>query len=229
MEIPKKWRLFIGDDLCEQILSDILPLVSSEYASNRCFPPKERIFYALEKTLPENIKVVIVGQDPYHGAGQANGLAFSVSSGNKIPPSLLNIFKEIQNEFLFSIPKSGDLTSWAEQGVLLLNNTLTVREGMPNSHAFINWYRFTDLLIQSISQKKNNVVFVLWGNLAGQKAALIDQTKHLVLQSQHPSPLSAYRGFFGNNHFKTINDYLLAHQSEPINWNLSNQLDITFD
>ncbi len=229
MEIPKEWRLFIGQNLCDQMMAEILPMVISEYSSNTCFPPIERIFYALEKTHPENVKVVIVGQDPYHGYGEANGLAFSVSPGIKIPPSLLNIFKEINNEYHFSVPKSGDLTNWAEQGVLLLNNTLTVREGSPNSHAYMNWSRLTDSVIQSISNHKNNVVFVLWGSLAGQKAALIDQTRHLVLQSQHPSPLSAYRGFFGNNHFKKINEYLLSQQSEPINWNLSNQLDITFD
>ena len=162
--------------------------------------------------------MVIIGQDPYHGDGQANGLAFSVAPGVAIPPSLLNMFKEIRDDIGTPVPSSGDLTRWAEQGVLLLNNSLTVRAHMPASHANIGWNTVTDAAIKALNDGRDNLVFLLWGSHARRKAELIDRSRHLVLEAPHPSPLSASRGFFGCKHFSLANDYLAAHGSEPIKW-----------
>ena len=191
--------------------------VKQEYASGKCFPPKNQIFRALELTDFEDIKVVIIGQDPYHGDFQANGLCFSVSDAVKAPPSLKNIFKELEDDL--GIKKTtNELDSWAKQGVLLLNATLTVRAHEPNSHKDLGWEKFTDFIIKEISEKKENVVFVLWGAFAQKKASLIDETKHFIIQSAHPSPFSVYRGFYGSRPFSKINDYLKLKGKKPIDW-----------
>ena len=191
--------------------------VKQEYASGKCFPPKNQIFRALELTDFEDIKVVIIGQDPYHGDFQANGLCFSVSDAVKAPPSLKNIFKELEDDL--GIEKTtNELDSWAKQGVLLLNATLTVKAHSPNSHKDLGWEKFTDFIIKEISEKKENVVFVLWGAFAQKKEELIDSSKHFILKSAHPSPFSVYRGFFGSRPFSKINDFLVSKNLKTINW-----------
>lgn len=191
--------------------------VKQEYASGKCFPPKNQIFRALELTDFEDIKVVIIGQDPYHGDFQANGLCFSVSDAVKAPPSLKNIFKELEDDL--GIEKTtNELDSWAKQGVLLLNATLTVKAHSPNSHKDLGWEKFTDFIIKEISEKKENVVFVLWGAFAQKKEELIDTSKHFILKSAHPSPFSVYRGFFGSRPFSKINDFLVSKNLKTINW-----------
>jgi uracil-DNA glycosylase len=182
------------------------------------YPTEENIFAALNLCPLGKVKVVILGQDPYHGPDQAHGLAFSVPDDIAIPPSLQNIYKEIATDIGIPIPLSGNLTKWAEQGVLLLNSTLTVAAGKPLSHAKYGWEQFTDAVITLVSEKHDNVVFLLWGSFAVSKRPLIDEGKHLVLTAPHPSPLSAYRGFFGCRHFSQCNDYLLAHHKQPIRW-----------
>ena len=191
--------------------------VKQEYASGKCFPPKNQIFQALELTDFEDINVVIIGQDPYHGDFQANGLCFSVSDAVKAPPSLKNIFKELEDDL--GIKKTtNELDSWAKQGVLLLNATLTVKAHSPNSHKDLGWEKFTDFIIKQISEKKENVVFVLWGAFAQKKEELIDSSKHFILKSAHPSPFSVYRGFFGSRPFSKINDFLVSKNLKTINW-----------
>ena len=191
--------------------------VKSEYSTSPCFPPKKQIFRALELTPFDEVKVVIIGQDPYHNDFQANGLCFSVSEKVAAPPSLKNIFAELKNDLNIDRSKK-ELDDWAEQGVLLLNATLTVRAHLANSHKDLGWEKFTDFIIKEISDRKENVVFVLWGGFAQKKISLIDEKKHLVLQSVHPSPLSVYRGFFGSRPFSKINDYLKSKNIEPISW-----------
>ncbi len=191
--------------------------VKQEYASGKCFPPKNQIFRALELTDFEDIKVVIIGQDPYHGDFQANGLCFSFSDAVKAPPSLKNIFKELEDDL--GIEKTtNELDSWAKQGVLLLNATLTVKAHSPNSHKDLGWEKFTDFIIKEISEKKENVVFVLWGAFAQKKEELIDSSKHFILKSAHPSPFSVYRGFFGSRPFSKINDFLVSKNLNKIEW-----------
>jgi len=184
------------------------------------FPPKEDMFRAFIETPFENVKAVILGQDPYHGRGQAHGLAFSVRKGVPIPPSLQNIFLELQNDLGIEPPHHGDLTQWANRGVLLLNTVLTVREGQANSHRGKGWELFTDEVIRTISREKSGVVFILWGRPAGEKRNLIDNSKHLILQAPHPSPLSAFRGFFGSAPFSKTNRYLESVGKTPINWKM---------
>lgn len=184
------------------------------------YPPGSLIFNAFDTTPIDKVKVVILGQDPYHGAGQAHGLCFSVQNGVKPPPSLLNIFKELQDDLGISIPTHGNLTKWAEQGVFLLNASLTVRSGEPMSHSKIGWATFTDAVIKKISDVKENVVFLLWGKFAQEKRVLIDGSKHCILRSVHPSPLSAYGGFFGCKHFSKTNEYLASKGIDPIDWSL---------
>ena len=191
--------------------------VENEYASGECFPPKEQIFRAFELTPFENIKVVIIGQDPYHNDFQANGLCFSVSENVKAPPSLKNIFTELNNDLGIQRTKT-ELNDWAEQGVLLLNTTLSVRAHSPNSHKDLGWEKFTDFIIKEISDKKQNVVFVLWGAFAQKKEELIDSSKHFILKSAHPSPFSVYRGFYGSKPFSKINEYLESKNLKPISW-----------
>lgn len=191
--------------------------VKEEYQTTKCFPPKNQIFRAIELTPFEEVKVVIIGQDPYHNDNQANGLCFSVSDKVTAPPSLKNIFKELEDDL--GIKKtSNELEMWAKQGVLLLNATLTVRAHEANSHKDLGWEKFTDFIIKEISDKKENVVFVLWGNFAEKKAGLIDTNKHFIIQSVHPSPLSARKGFFGSRPFSKINQFLEEKGKEPINW-----------
>ena len=191
--------------------------VKEEYQTTKCFPPKNQIFRAIELTPFEEVKVVIIGQDPYHNDNQANGLCFSVSDKVKAPPSLKNIFKELEDDL--GIKKtSNELEMWAKQGVLLLNATLTVRAHEANSHKDLGWEQFTDFIIKEISDKKENVVFVLWGAFAQKKAGLIDTSKHFIIQSAHPSPFSVHKGFFGSRPFSKINQFLEEKGKEPINW-----------
>lgn len=192
--------------------------VRREYANELIFPPAGKIFAALDSCPFDRVKVVIIGQDPYHGVGQANGLAFSVAPGVAIPPSLQNIFKEVSADMGVPMPVDGDLTRWAEQGVLLLNSSLTVKAGKPASHAGMGWEVMTDAAIKALSDGRENLVFLLWGVHAGKKSGLIDPSKHLILKAPHPSPLSAHRGFFGCRHFSRTNAYLQVHNISPIVW-----------
>ena len=191
--------------------------VKQEYAVTKCFPPKNMIFRALELTPFDSVQVVIIGQDPYHNDFQANGLCFSVSDQVTAPPSLKNIFKELEEDLGIS-KTTNELDSWAEQGILMLNATLTVRAHQPNSHKDLGWDKFTDFIIQQVSEKKENVVFVLWGAFAQKKLNLIDEKKHFVIQSAHPSPFSVHRGFFGSRPFSKINDFLVSKGKSPIRW-----------
>ena len=192
--------------------------VKSEYSQYQIFPPGKLIFNAFNLCPFDKVKVVIIGQDPYHGPGQAHGLCFSVNDGVPFPPSLVNIFKEIKADIGTDAPATGNLTRWAEQGVLLLNATLTVRAHQAGSHQNRGWETFTDAAIRALAEEKENLVFILWGSYAQKKGAFIDRNKHLVLTSAHPSPLSAYNGFFGNKHFSRTNDYLKAHGETEIAW-----------
>lgn len=196
--------------------------VYGEYEKNIIFPPKKNIYESLKQTPYDKVKVVILGQDPYHGVGEAHGMAFSVCPGIKIPPSLQNIFKELQSEYNCYIPNNGYLMKWAKQGVLLLNSVLTVKKDTPASHRNKGWEIFTDRVIEEIDKKDEPVVFMLWGGFARQKKKLLKNPKHLILESAHPSPLSAYNGFFGNNHFKLTNEYLIKNGLDPIDWQIEN-------
>jgi uracil-DNA glycosylase len=191
--------------------------VEKEYEAEKCFPPKEQIFRALELTPFDKVKVVIIGQDPYHNDDQANGLCFSVSENVKTPPSLKNIFTELKEDLGIERTQN-ELDDWAEQGVLLLNATLTVKAHEPNSHKDLGWGKFTDFIIEEISSKKENVVFVLWGAFAQKKVSLIDETKHFIVKSAHPSPFSVYRGYYGSKPFSKINDYLKSKNKQTIAW-----------
>ena len=201
----------------------IREFLKAEYFSRRIFPPMHDIFNALKYTPFSNTKVVILGQDPYHELGQAHGLSFSVKKGVKIPPSLVNIYKELHDDIGMVIPNHGELTSWATQGVLLLNATLTVREGQANSHQKIGWATFTDNVIKQLNESQRPIVFLLWGGNARSKKAYITNKHHLVLETVHPSPLSAYGGFFGCKHFSRANEFLKSTGQEPINWNSVNE------
>lgn len=212
------WKQILENEFNKEYFINLTNFIRSEYGTKKIFPPARLIFNAFDTTPFAEVKVVILGQDPYHGDGQANGLAFSVNEGVKTPPSLVNIYKEIDAEFSIRSPKSGDLTRWAKQGVLLLNATLTVEAHVAGSHQKKGWETFTDEAIKQLAEKRSNIVFLLWGNYAQQKSTLIDETKHLVLKSVHPSPLSAHRGFFGCNHFKLANEYLIKTGQTPINW-----------
>ena len=219
VRINQGWKKELDQEFEKDYFKDLAKYVKNEYSENKCFPPAEEIFAAFEHSDFEDTKVVILGQDPYHGIGQANGLCFSVSDGITFPPSLKNIFKEIEDDLNKQVPETGNLQRWADQGVLLLNATLSVRAHEAGSHQKKGWERFTDKVIQTISEKKENVVFLLWGGYAKKKAKLIDDSKHLILTSGHPSPLSANRGYwFGNKHFSKANDYLGVHGKTKIEW-----------
>lgn len=218
VRINKDWQTLLQAEFDKPYFADLVSFVHSEYATHRIYPPGKLIFNAFDACPPGKLKVVILGQDPYHGEGQAHGLCFSVNDGVPLPPSLVNIYKEISEEYGKPAPASGNLLRWANQGVLLLNATLTVRANIAGSHQGRGWETFTDAVIKSISDNKENVVFLLWGAYAGHKAELIDAAKHCVLKSAHPSPLSAYRGFFGNGHFRKANDYLVSTGQTPIDW-----------
>lgn len=218
VKIESGWKSQLKDEFEKPYFSDLSEFVRTEYKTQRIFPPGKLIFNAFDQCPFENLKVVIIGQDPYHGPGQAHGLCFSVNEGVPFPPSLRNIFKELKEDVGKDIPPSGDLTKWANQGVLLLNATLTVRAHQAGSHQKKGWEEFTDAAIEIASQQKEHLVFLLWGNYAISKKRLIDESKHLVLTSVHPSPLSASRGFFGNRHFSRTNDFLKKNGLNPIDW-----------
>lgn len=214
------------DELLKPVFDDdrykkIRDFLKQEYSQHVVYPDMYDLFNCFKYTPLNNIKAVILGQDPYHEPNQAHGLCFSVKKGVAIPPSLVNIYKEIESDLGIKEPACGELTKWAESGVLLLNTTLTVREHQANSHSKCGWAWFTDSVIKLISENTENVVFILWGGNARSKACLIDQSKHLILQCAHPSPLSAYNGFFGCKHFSKANEYLIKRGKQPINWNLN--------
>ena len=219
VKIEESWRQHIGNEFEKQYFIDLIKFVRYEYATTTCYPPGKLIFNAFNLCPFDKVKVVIIGQDPYHEPGQAHGLSFSVCDGVPFPPSLQNIFKEIEQDLGMPIPMTGNLTRWAEQGVLLLNATLTVRAHQAASHQRHGWEEFTDAAIKALNADRDNLVFILWGGYARSKAPLIDSSRHLILQSVHPSPLSANRGgWFGNHHFSRANAYLTEHGKEPINW-----------
>jgi uracil-DNA glycosylase len=214
------WQTVLADEVEKPYFLELMDIVDEEYENSVCFPPKELIFSAFDTCSFDDVKVVIIGQDPYHGDGEANGLSFSVNENVKIPPSLRNIFRELTLDFdSIFLPTSGNLESWANQGVLLLNASLTVRKDSPNSHKHLKWNLFTDAVIQKISDEKEHVVFMLWGGFAQKKGTKIDRKKHLVLESGHPSPMSANQGkWFGNKHFSQTNEYLKKNKLQTINW-----------
>jgi uracil-DNA glycosylase len=219
VDIHSSWKKDLNTEFEKHYFQDLLNFVKEEYLENTCFPEGTDIFEAFNRTPFDKVKVVILGQDPYHAPHQAHGLCFSVNEGVAIPRSLINIYKEIETDLGKPVPVSGNLEHWANQGVLLLNAVLTVRAAQAGSHKKKGWETFTDSVIAHISEKKENVVFLLWGDYAKKKGAKIDSSKHLVLTSGHPSPLSANRGYwFGNKHFSKTNDYLIKHGKEPINW-----------
>ncbi|HSP12309.1 MAG TPA: uracil-DNA glycosylase [Salegentibacter sp.] len=218
-DLPPDWKKELQEEIEKDYFQELLKFVEQEYADNICYPPADLVFNAFRHSSFENTKVVILGQDPYPNPGQAHGLCFSVNDGVKFPPSLKNIFREIESDLKKPIPFSGNLERWADQGVLLLNATLSVRANITGSHQKKGWEKYTDRVISVISEKKENVVFLLWGGFAQKKIKLIDQSKHLVLTSGHPSPLSANRGYwFGNGHFSKTNEYLIQKGKKPIDW-----------
>lgn len=219
VDIHPSWKKELNAEFDKPYFQDLLHFVKEEYLQSTCFPEGTSIFEAFNRTPFDKVKVVILGQDPYHAPNQAHGLCFSVNEGVAIPPSLKNIFKEIKNDLGKPVPVTGNLEHWADQGVLLLNAVLTVRASEAGSHKKKGWETFTDSVIKRISEKKENVVFLLWGDYAKKKAAKIDTSKHLILTSGHPSPLSANRGYwFENKHFSKTNDYLIKHGKQPIKW-----------
>ncbi len=218
VKIAPEWKTLLSEELSKPYFESLSSKVREEYLKGPVFPHPSKVFRAFELVKPSDVRVVILGQDPYHTPGVADGLAFSSIQGNPIPPSLQNIFKEVESEFGAPCEKSPDLTRWAKQGVLLLNASLSVRSGEANSHVDFGWHVFTDAAISAISKKCTNAVFMLWGAFAQKKEEMIDWSKHLVLTSPHPSPLSAHRGFLGNNHFKLANEYLKGHGRGEINW-----------
>ncbi len=218
VRIEESWGRRLSPEFAKPYFAELAAFVRQEYGSGECYPPGRLIFNAFAQTPFEQVKVVILGQDPYHEPDQAMGLSFSVPDGVELPPSLKNIYTEIQSEFGRPAPQSGDLTRWAHQGVLLLNATLTVRRGQAGSHQRRGWEVFTDAAIRALATEREHLVFLLWGSYAGAKAQFIDAQRHLVLRSAHPSPLSAYRGFFNNHHFQLCNDYLIRCGQTPIEW-----------
>ena len=220
VKIEQSWKKKLGSELEKEYFQKLTTFIKSEHSTKLVYPPPANLFRAFELCPLNKTKVVIIGQDPYHGRGQANGLCFSVNDGIKHPPSLINIFKEIESDLGISMSNSGELSSWAKQGVLLLNATLSVLAGQAGSHQNKGWEEFSDTVIKTISEKKENVVFLLWGAYAGSKENLIDQSKHLILKAPHPSPLSSYRGFFGCKHFSKTNEYLKKHGQEEIDWKI---------
>lgn len=219
VKIEASWKQQLQGEFEKNYFTLLTDAVRKEYASGVCYPPGKLIFNAFNLCPFHQVKVVIIGQDPYHQPGQAHGLSFSVQDGVPFPPSLQNIFKEIQNDLGTPIPNSGNLTRWAQQGVLLLNATLTVRASQPNSHAQLGWQTFTDAAIKALATQRKHLVYMLWGGYARGKSYMIDKTENLVLESVHPSPLSANRGgWFGNHHFSQCNQYLENHQITPIQW-----------
>lgn len=218
VNIESSWQEHLQTEFDKPYFENLITFVKQEYAQHTVYPPGKLIFNAFNLCPFNKVKVVLIGQDPYHEPGQAHGLCFSVNDGVQFPPSLRNIFQEIQTDIGTPVPQSGNLTRWAEQGVLLLNATLTVREHAAGSHQKHGWEEFTDSVIRILSEEREGIVFILWGSYAQSKAQLIDSSKHFILKSAHPSPLSAYRGFFGNHHFSLANMYLQKRGESPINW-----------
>ena len=218
VQIEESWKEALIPEFSKDYFIRLTDFVRKEYHETTVYPPGKLIFNAFNLCPFDKVKVVIIGQDPYHGPGQAHGLCFSVNDGIQPPPSLVNIFKEINSDLGKPIPQSGNLTRWAEQGVLLLNATLTVRAHQAGSHQKRGWEEFTDAVIRKLAEEKSNLVFILWGSYAQKKGAFIDRNKHLVLTSVHPSPLSAYNGFFGNHHFSLANEYLVKNGKTAIDW-----------
>lgn len=216
--INESWKTRLGPEFDKPYFHQLVDFVKSEYAQHKVYPPGRQIFSAFDHCSFDEARVVIIGQDPYHGVGQANGLCFSVSDGIRTPPSLVNIFKEIADDLGKPIPGSGNLERWANQGVLLLNATLTVRASSPGSHQNKGWEEFTDAVIRLLNEGKENLVFMLWGSYAQKKGSIIDRNKHLVLGSAHPSPFAAHRGFFGNKHFSKCNTYLQQQGLPIVDW-----------
>lgn len=220
VRIETGWKEALAPEFDKPYFINLTEMVRREYSNPHVhiYPPASRIFSAFDTTPFNKVRVVIIGQDPYHGPNQANGLCFSVNKGVETPPSLRNIFKEIEDDLGVSSPADGDLSRWANQGVFLLNATLTVRAGSPKSHAGYGWETFTDAAVRALAEKREHLVFMLWGSDAIRKGAFIDRNRHLVLTAPHPSPLSAYRGFFGCKHFSIANEYLKTHGYTPIDW-----------
>lgn len=224
--IGNDWDSILNEEFEKEYFKDIMEFIDEEYSSKTVYPPKEEIFNAFKFTPASKVKVVILGQDPYHEEGQAHGLAFSTPEGRPIPRSLKNIFKEIEDEYNYPIPDSGCLEKWAKQGVFLLNTVLTVREGEANSHSDCGWQTFTDNVIKALNEQPQPIVFLLWGKQAEKKMELLENPNHLVLVTSHPSPFSARRGFFGCNHFRLANEYLRKNDIEEIDWKLSTTAQI---
>ena len=220
VQIEQSWKQHLAPEFEKPYFVKLTKFVRQEYRTTTCYPPGKLIFNAFNLCPYDKAKVVIIGQDPYHGPGQAHGLCFSVNDGVPFPPSLQNIFKEIQTDLGTPVPQSGNLTRWAEQGVLLLNATLTVRAHQAGSHQRQGWEEFTDAAIMALNSQDRPIVFILWGAPAQRKARMLNNPKHLILKAPHPSPLSAYRGFFGSKPFSQTNDYLRAHGIEPIDWQI---------
>lgn len=219
LKIAKSWDAHVGSEIAQPYMGKLTAFLKERAAAGKViYPQNDEILSALDLTPFGDVRVVIIGQDPYHGPGQAQGLSFSVRRGVRIPPSLRNIYKEIEAEFGVKMPAHGDLTGWAQQGVLLLNATLTVEKASAGAHQKRGWEEFTDAIIRALNDHHEHVVFMLWGSYAQKKGAFIDRRKHLVLESVHPSPLSAHRGFLGNGHFAKANEYLAAHGRKPIAW-----------
>ena len=218
VRIEESWKTRLQEEFDKPYFANLTQFVRNEYASGTVYPPGGEMFAAFDACPFEQVRVVILGQDPYHEPGQAHGLCFSVNDGVQFPPSLVNIFKEIESDLGKPMPRSGNLMRWAQQGVLLLNATLTVRAHQAGSHQNKGWETFTDAVIHRLASEREHIVFILWGSYAQRKGALIDRNRHCVLQSPHPSPLSAYRGFFGNKHFSSANKYLVQHGYKPIEW-----------
>lgn len=222
VKLESSWKLALKDEFKKDYFRQLVNHIKTELEQGKkIFPKGGNIFRAFNLTPLDKIKVVIIGQDPYHGAGQANGLCFSVNKGVPTPPSLLNIFKELNRDIGMNVPLHGDLTNWAEQGVFLLNASLTVRSGEPMSHSQIGWSLFTNQVIKTISAKKEKIVFMLWGKFAKEKVQLIDSKKHHILTAPHPSPLSAHQGFLGCGHFSACNTYLVKNGIDPIDWQVN--------
>ncbi|NQY05482.1 MAG: uracil-DNA glycosylase [Flavobacteriaceae bacterium] len=222
ININESWKPYLQEEFDKPYYQSLINFVKQEYKTHICYPVASAIFAAFDHCEFQDLKVVIIGQDPYHGLNQANGLCFSVHDGIQHPPSLINIFKEIETDLGYTYPKSGNLEAWAKQGVLLLNASLTVRAHQAGSHQNRGWETFTDAVIKKVSENKQDVVFLLWGGFAKKKASLIDKSKHQILTSGHPSPLSANRGYwFGNKHFSKTNELLLAKDFQEINWKLN--------
>ena len=225
MDLGNDWQALLKEEFEKPYYLELKAFLKGEYSHEVVYPPQEDIFSALKATSYKDTKVVILGQDPYHGPGQAHGMSFSVSPGIPVPPSLQNIYKELQASLGCSIPDNGYLMHWANQGVLLLNTVLTVRAGKPQSHQKKGWEVLTDHIITLLNEKEETVIFLLWGTPAKQKQKLITNPKHVVLTAPHPSPLSAYRGFFGCNHFKEVNEILIKEGKTPIDWQIPNLKD----